>query len=188
MAKDGTNRGGRRAGAGRKPAPLAEKLAEDGRATRVVEPADFQPLNVDGHILSSAQERTETPMPSLSAHLTDAQAGGEEFPAAHIFEKVWLWLAERGATGFVPVHLVESFAHTYARHIQCEREISRTGLLGQHPTTKAAIATPYAQLSREYLKQANMFWYEIYNVLRTTSTREISGAEVADEVMERLLD
>ncbi len=42
MAKDGTNRGGRRVRAGDKPQPLAEKIAA-GKAARILEAPEFKP-------------------------------------------------------------------------------------------------------------------------------------------------
>ena len=42
MAKDGTNRGGARVGAGRKKKPLAQKIAEGQRAVAIPEPTDLQ--------------------------------------------------------------------------------------------------------------------------------------------------
>ncbi len=42
MAKDGTNRGGRRVRAGAKPEPLREKLAAGKPATRLADPEVFE--------------------------------------------------------------------------------------------------------------------------------------------------
>ena len=50
VAKDGTNRGGRRVRAGGKPDPLADKITK-GKAAKVLEPADLHPetmLAADG--------------------------------------------------------------------------------------------------------------------------------------------
>ena len=57
MAKDGTNRGGRRVRAGAKPDPLNEKLAKGLPATRLEDPLaspfDFEGANVgDGAVLA----------------------------------------------------------------------------------------------------------------------------------------
>lgn len=48
MAKDGTNRGGRRVRAGAKPDPLNEKLAAGRPATRLTAPSEFVSANVFG--------------------------------------------------------------------------------------------------------------------------------------------
>lgn len=48
MAKDGTNRGGRRVRAGAKPDPLNEKLAAGRSATRLTTPAELDVFDLDG--------------------------------------------------------------------------------------------------------------------------------------------
>ena len=48
MAKDGTNRGGRRVRAGAKPDPLKDKLEAGKPASRLLEPADLDPFGLDG--------------------------------------------------------------------------------------------------------------------------------------------
>ena len=47
MAKDGTNRGGRRVRAGAKPDPLNEKLAAGRPATRLAAPSEFDVFDLD---------------------------------------------------------------------------------------------------------------------------------------------
>ena len=47
MAKDGTNRGGRRVRAGAKPVPLNEKLAAGRPATRLAAPSEFDVFDLD---------------------------------------------------------------------------------------------------------------------------------------------
>ena len=72
--------------------------------------------------------------------------------------------------------------------MQCENAISRFGLLGKHPTIGAAIASPFVAMSQSFGKQANVYWYEIYEIVRATATRDYSEATPADQLMERLLD
>jgi hypothetical protein len=101
MARDGTNRGGRRVRAGTKPEPLADRLA-DGRTDRILatdempEPYDFTSTDTD-----------------------------------------------KGCAQFVSKRLLEAYAQSFVRFIQCEKAISDFGLLGKHPTTGAAIASPF---------------------------------------------
>lgn len=47
--------------------------------------------------------------------------------------------------------------------------------------------SPYVNISREYMKQANNIWYQIYQVVKENCTVELSGATPQDDVMERLL-
>lgn len=66
MAKDGTHRGGRRAGAGRKPKPPAEKLSEDRKSVTATEsqypkPSEYlSQLQRDGSPLGADEIYTET--------------------------------------------------------------------------------------------------------------------------------
>lgn len=83
--------------------------------------------------------------------------------------------------------MIEAYAQAFARYIQCEEAITKFGLLGKHPTTGAAIASPFVAMSQSFSKQANVYWYEIYEIVRATSTREYAGASPGDELMERLL-
>jgi phage terminase, small subunit len=71
---------------------------------------------------------------------------------------------------FVAPRLIESYAQAFARYVQCEQAISKFGLLGKHPTTGAAIASPFVAMSQSFSKQANVYCYEIYEIVRATAT------------------
>ena len=114
MAKDGTNRGGARAGAGAKRKPLADKIAEGNPGRRKLTVIDFQDTaDLEGQ-----------PMPKPSAMLSATQKDGKTLVAAEIYEKTWTWLAERGCTALVSPQLLERYAMSVARWIQCEEAIT----------------------------------------------------------------
>ena len=70
--------------------------------------------------------------------------------------------------------------------IQCEEAVSTYGLLGKHPTTGGAIASPFVSMSQNFQKQANLIWYEIFDIVKqNTTTAFISTPQ--DDMMERLL-
>ena len=78
MAKDGTNRGGARAGAGAKRKPLADKIAEGNPGRRKLTVIDFQDTaDLEGQ-----------PMPKPSAMLSATQKDGKTLVAAEVFEKI----------------------------------------------------------------------------------------------------
>ena len=52
--------------------------------------------------------------------------------------------------------LIEAYAQAFARYVQCEQAISKFGLLGKHPTTGAAIASPLVAMSQSFGKQAGL--------------------------------
>lgn len=182
MAKDGTNRGGRRVRSGAKPDPLNEKLAKGVTASRLDDPYDFEGLDIgDGAVLNGA------PMPEPSEYLSAEQRDGKPLGADLVYRETWQWLDERGCTAFVSKRLIESYAQAFARYVQCEQAISKFGLLGKHPTTGAAIASPFVAMSQSFGKQANVLWYEIFDIVRANCTTDYTGSAPGDEVMEQLL-
>ena len=89
---------------------------------------------------------------------------------------------------FVAPRLIEAYAQAFARYVQCEQAISEFGLLGKHPTTGAAIASPFVAMSQSFGKQANVYWYEIDEIVRATCTTDYAGTTPGEEVMEQLLN
>jgi hypothetical protein len=150
MAKDGTNRGGARIGAGQKKKPLADKILEGNPGRR-------------------------------------KQKNGKTTLAVEIYEKTWQWLKERRCVHLIPAQLIEQYAQSVARWIQCEECITEFGFLAKHPTTGNAIPSPYVAMSQSFMKQANNLWYQIYQVVRENCATEYKGATPHDDVMEKLL-
>ena len=83
MAKDGTNRGGARVGAGARKKPLADKIAEGNPGKRALTVIDFdnQSVNLEGQ-----------PMPKPSKLLSAKQKDGKKLIAAEIYKTTWEWL------------------------------------------------------------------------------------------------
>ena len=179
MARDGTNRGGRRIRAGDKPEPLADKIA-GGRTAHIME---FPMTELDGADLADAAEFR---MPNPSEYLSARQRNGKPLGADEIFRETWLWLKERGCERLVNPRLLESYAQAFARFIQCEEAVSQYGLLGKHPTTGGAIASPFVQMALSFQKQSNLLWYEIFDIVKQNCTTNLSGSAQEDP-MERLL-
>ena len=123
MAKDGINRGGARVGAGAKKKPLAEKIAEGNPGKRALTVIDFDNQSVD--LEGQA-------MPKPSKLLSAKQKDGKKLVAADIYKKTWDWLHERGCAALVSPQLLERYAMSVARWIQCEEAITEFGFLAKH--------------------------------------------------------
>lgn len=82
-------------------------------------------------------------MPKPSRMLSAKQKDGKKLPAADIYKKTWQWLEKRGCAVFVPQELLERYAMSAARWIQCEQAVTEYGFLAKHPTTGQAIQSPY---------------------------------------------
>ena len=178
MARDGTARGGPRAGSGRKSKALTEKMETGnpgGRKLKVMELPDTPDLKGED-------------VPDPKDYLSAKQKNGSDLGADEVFKETWLWLKERGCEKLVSTQLIEQYAMSVARWLQCEQAISDYGFLAKHPTTGAAIVSPYVNISLQYMKQANQLWYQIYQVVKENCSVDYGGASPNDDLMERLLN
>ena len=173
MAKDGTNRGGARPGTGPKKRPLIDKI-NDGKAENSMvlpEPVEFEGADV----------------PPIKDYLKATQKNGKSLCAEDVFVSTYKWLKTCGCEKLVNVQLIEQYAMSVSRWIQCEEAISEFGFLAKHPTTGNAIASPYVAMSRDYMKQVNSTWFSIYQIVKENCSIEYGGSTPHDDLMERLL-
>lgn len=173
MARDGTARGGARVGAGRKPKALTDKINNGMSATVLELP---EPSSIEG-----------ADIPPIKEYLRAKQKNGKDLCAEEVYAETWNWLKERGCEKIVSAQLIEQYAMSVSRWIQCEECISEFGFLAKHPTTGNAIASPYVAMSQTYMKQVNQVWYQIFQVVKENCSVEWQGATPQDDVMERLL-
>ena len=172
MAKDGTNRGGKRPGAGRKKKSAIEKI-ESGQDVSLIFP---EPAELSG---------VETP--PVKEYLKANQKCGINLSAEEVFDDTFQWLVARGCESLVGQQLIEQYAMSVARYIQCETAISQYGFLAKHPTTGNAMQSPYVAMSQNYMKQANQLWFQIFQIVKENCTESWSGGTPQDNVMELLL-
>jgi hypothetical protein len=177
MAKDGTNRGGARVGAGAKKKPLADKIAEGNPGGRKVTVMEFKDI----------ADLKGLEMPEPNKMLEAIQKDGKALVAGEIYRNTWQWLNERGCAALVEPQLLERYAMSVARWIQCEEAVTEYGFLAKHPTTGNAIQSPYVAMGQNYMNQTNRLWMEIFQIVKENCTGEYSGANPQDDVMERLL-
>ena len=100
MAKDGTNRGGARVGAGAKKKALADKITEGNPGRRRLTVTDFD----------TTADLEGQPMPKPSALLSATQKDGRPLIAAEIYEATWNWSAQRRCASLVSPQLLERYA------------------------------------------------------------------------------
>ena len=170
MAKDGTNRGGTRIGAGRKKDSLDKKILEG------------RPIN--SKIINISSEVDE--MPPIKKYLKARQKSGIKLYANEVYEDIWNWLRERNCENLVDSSLLEQYAMVTARWRQCEEFISAKGLTGEHPTTGGEMSSVYVKMSQEYLRLANQLRYQLYQAVKENSSMEYSMSSDGDK-MEMLL-
>ncbi len=186
MARDGTNRGGRRVRAGDKPAPAAEKI-QKGQQVRILKKdiPTLSPTELEVVDLPEGAVMNGVDMPKPSDYLSARQKNGIPLGADEIYKETWLWLKERNCEKLVNPRLIEAYAQAFARYIQCEEATSTYGLLGKHPTTGGVITSPFVQMSQQYQKSANLIWYEIYDIVKQNCTEVFE--DNPNDTMELLL-
>lgn len=170
MARDGTNRGGSRPGAGRPKKSLVEKINEGKPAEVMMQPADIESADV----------------PPVRECMEELQRDGTKLLAGDVYKETYQWLKERSCEKLVSRQLVEQYAMSISRWIHCEQIVTKYGYISKHTTTNAAIASPYVSMSQNYMKQANQIWAQIFQIVRENCSVEFSG-NPQEDMMERLL-
>jgi hypothetical protein len=179
MAKDGTIRGGNRAKFGYKSKPLADKILENSSHLNIIDLPEIDNLNAER--LGAADS------PAPKDYLLAKQKDGKKLYAERIYKETQNWLRVRKCDKLVNPQLIESYAINISRHIQCEEAITEFGLLAKHPTTGNAIASPFVSMSQSYMKQANIIWFQIFQIVRENCAVKYEGPTPQDDVMELLL-
>ncbi len=170
--------GGARIGAGKKKKPLADKILDGNPGKRKLTVLEFaEPADLSGE-----------PMPPARDYLAAAQKNGKPLVAAEVYEITWEWLNARGCAALIPAQMIEQYAVTIARWMQCEEAITEYGFLAKHPTTGNAMPSPYVAMSQSFGKQAGNIWYQMYQIVRENCAAEYKGASPHDDMMERILN
>lgn len=176
LARDGTARGSNiKVNAGRKSKALSEKIATGNPGGRTLKVID----------LPDATELEGVDIPEPSSYIKAKQKAVGEYDAEHIYKYIYTWLKEKGCDKLISKHLVEQYAMSVSRLIQCEEAISEFGFLSKHPTTGAACASPFVAMAQNYQKQVNTIWYQIFQVVRENCSTDFNPDEA--DPMEMLL-
>jgi len=172
--------GGARLGAGRPKKSLIDKTNADNPGGRKLEvlsvPDIFVGAELDGN-----------DMPPIKEYLFAEQRDGKALPAGDIYKTTWEWLKQVGCEKFVNPQLIEHYAMSVARWLQCEEAITKFGFLGKHPTSQAPIQSPYVAMSQNFMKQTNIAWMQIFQIVKENCTIDYKGPSPQDDAMERLL-
>src|SRR5699024_6467929 len=92
---------------------------------------------------------------------------------------------ERDCAHLIMPQLLERYAMSAARWMQCEAAVTECGFLAKHPTTGNAMQSPYVAMSQNFMTQTNRLWLEIYQIIRENSAAVFTGVNPPDDVMER---
>ena len=170
MARDGTNHGGVRIGAGRKRKSLEERLLEGTEKPQVM----FE------------KPQTSFEFPAPKSYISAPQRDNSILAARQVYDDTYRWLAKCGCADSIAQQLVEDYAQATARFIQAEGELSRAGLIIRHPATGEVLPSPLVKISLDYLKAAQQIWYQINQFTKENGTGNSGNAGTTD-TMELIL-
>src|SRR5690625_6744872 len=84
-------------------------------------------------------------MPPPREMLSATEKDGSTLEAAEIYEETWNWLNERDCAHLIMPQLLERYAMSAARWMQCEAAVTEFGFLAKHPTTGNAMQSPRSE-------------------------------------------
>lgn len=169
MAKDGTARGGAR--------------PNSGPTKKIIKPK----LNDTAVALEVSDEIEGVDIPPIEEYMKAKQKNGKDLAASNVRKAVYVWLKKRGCQKLVSDQLINQYAMSVSRWIQCEEAISEYGFLAKHPTTGNAMQSPYVAMSQNYMKQINATWFQIYQIIKDNGNADVEELDSQDIMMEALL-
>ncbi|MCM1275481.1 MAG: P27 family phage terminase small subunit [Lachnospiraceae bacterium] len=118
-------------------------------------------------------------MPPIKEYLEAVQRDGSKLCAGDVMRETVEWLRANGCESVVSAQMVEQYAMSVARWVHLEEMISKYGYIAKHPTTGAAMQSPYVTMAQGYLKQAAAIRAEILLLIKdarptvTATVREV---------------
>ena len=179
MASGVSLKGVKNVGKGRPKKSLIEKVEAGNpghRKLEIIEAPKFEGAELEA-----------VDMPPVKEYLSAQQRDGRNLEAGEIYKETWDWLKRLGCESIVNKQLIEAYAMSVARWIQCEEAITKYGFLGKHPTSGNPIQSPYVAMSQSFMKQTTLAWLQIYQVVKENCTVDYRGPNPNDDMMEKLL-
>ena len=176
MTMNSTLHGGKRVGAGRKKKSNIEKIENGNPGGRKLTEIDI------------GEDLEAVDMPPIKEYLYAPQRDGTTFAAKELFEETYKWLVRVKCADLVPTHLIEQYAISQARYIQCAEAVTKYGLIAKHPTTGGPIQSPYVNMASNFMKQSTCAWNQIYQIVKENSSVDFRYNNPRDDVMESLLN
>jgi len=154
--------GGRRPGAGRKPVPLADKLARG---------------NPGGRPLKKAKTKNDGIRPKAPEYLKLTVNPSKPYPSAvEFFEEIVDWLEPTGCLGLVPVGNIANYAAAKYFLVEAMHTLTKTAIVAKDASDNYAV-TGFAKGFFECMKTANAAWDLIWQVVRDNSETLVRDPE-----------
>jgi hypothetical protein len=165
--------GGARQGAGRKPKPLSEKLAEGNPGKREIKVVKFDSQeNQDEKpkLEKPAAKPGQIQVPAF-LELNGHEGGGELPSAGAIYTMLTEFIKGSGCEKLIAPTLVEDFAHLRRAYLECEYVNRVKGRIANGKRS------PYVGMAVDYQKQAMSVFDRIWNIIAQNSEQPYDGGK-----------
>ena len=178
--------GGARKGAGRKPKPLSERLADGNRGHRPLKQVQVKGAEING----------KRPKPPLFLEITTQGKNNKYGSAVDFFEEIVDWLEPTGCIHLIPATLIAQFALAKYFLLDVGELVGKMGVINYKSKSRGRSGgtgggadeleiTAAAKGFSEYLKNVTESWNQIYAIVRDNSTALIKNPEM-DFVMKTI--
>ena len=157
-------RGGARPGAGRKPKPLAEKLADGNPGGRALKKVEF-----------AGDSNTDYMAPDF-LQLMDKEIVGIPTPT-EIFNDTVEYLRPSGCLHLMPVLLLGDYVMAKYHLLIAQYQLVKTGIITQDNKSKEIYITPFTEAMLKLQKNALSTWQPIWDIVSRNSQTLLENPE-----------
>ena len=155
-------KGGARKGAGRKPKPLAEKLAAGNPGHRPLKKVEFDDKSYDPST------------PPVYLPLLGKQSGSTVTTPMEIYREAIAYLEPTGCLHMIPAMLIREYVMANYHMVQAHYELSQSNHVGINHKGEVVV-TSYADFMQRQQKQVLAIWDKIWDIVSRNSERAITG-------------
>jgi hypothetical protein len=155
-------RGGKRSGSGRKPKPLAEKLADGNVGHRPITKLDLN--------LRSSRPK----LPEYYKNLENR--AGELVPIDKLFDEIVDEIESTGCLNLVPTELIVGYAVAKYRWLEAESQLTKTAMVTRNSKQEYEM-TDFAKVELFYKKSKQEAWSPIWEIVVKNSEKAINNPE-----------
>ena len=157
-------KGGARKGSGRKPKPLAQKIAEGNPGRRQLKKVEFDDTSYDPS------------KPPAYLPMLEKKKGGTLVTPMDIYRETIEYLEPSGCLHLVPKALLREYVMANYHMVQAHYELSQSSHVGVNQK-KEVVVTSFAEFMQKQQKQVLACWEPIWEIVSRNSERVLDDPE-----------
>ena len=157
-------KGGARKGAGRKPKPLSQKIAEGNRGKRPLKKVEFENTSYD------------PATPPVYLPLLEKKHGDTVTTPMEIYRETIAYLEPSGCLHLIPKALLRDYVMANYHMTQAHYELSQSSNVGKNDKGEVVI-TSFADIMLKYQKNVLATWDKIWEIVSRNSEHIMDSPE-----------